>query len=98
MINRDVANDYVATELKTDRFVTPASFDRIARIGISERSTARIRRGISQGIVLCLRARLVAVTHESFPPDPTRPQDRNVFEILAPDQAVVKMAVTKVLI
>jgi len=96
--NRDIANDDVVTEFKTDRLVTPARLDGISRIWITEWSTSRIGRRVSERGVLFLCARLTARAHKSLAPDLSRPKDRNVLEVLTPDQAVVKVAVTKVLI
>src|SRR6267142_6554741 len=96
--DRDIANEYVPAKFKTDRFVAPTGLNRVAGVRITKGSASGIRRSIAERIVLLLRARLTATAHQTLAPDPTRTKNRNVFEVLAPDQTVVPVAVAKVLI
>src|SRR6185503_3723390 len=96
--NTDIANDHVAAELQTDRFVAPTGFDRVARIWITERTRLGIRSLLLERIVLFFRARLAAASNQSLSPNPTWTKYRDVFQVLTPDQAVVPVAVAEVLI
>ena len=49
-------------------------------------------------IVLFFRARLAAASDQSLSPNPSWSKYGDVFQVLAPDQAVVPVAVTEVLI
>ena len=98
MKDRDVANNYIATELERDRLVGPTRLDCISRIRVTKR-LFRFRGARSiQSIILLWRARLVAASHEAFAPDRSRPENGNIRQVLAPDQTVVPMAVTEILI
>ena len=85
-------------EFQTDRFVSPTGLDCVARVWITERTGFRIGALFLECVVLFFGARLAAGPHQSFSPDATGTEDRDVFEVLAPDQTVVPMTVTEVLI
>src|SRR5207237_5924650 len=53
---------------------------------------------VAQRVVLFLRARLRAAAHKSLAVDESGAEYGNVFESLAPDEAVVPVAVSEVLI
>src|SRR5262249_14986071 len=96
--DRNVANDYVAAKLQTDRLVPPAGFDRVARVRITKRRLGFAGAGTIQNVILLLCGRLVAAAHRTFAVNQSRSKDGDILEVLAPDQTVVPMAVTKILI
>ena len=98
MKDRDVANEHVATILESYRFVPPTRFDCISRIRITERSLRFVCSIRIQRIVLLLRARLSTSAHETFPPDHSRSKNRNVRQVLAPNQTVMPVGMTEILI
>src|SRR6185503_1644260 len=77
---------------------TPAHLDCIALVRITKRRRLRIGSDIGEGIILFFCARLIAGADQAFSPDASWSGYRNVFEVLTPDQTVVPVAVTKVLI
>src|SRR5262249_3502581 len=83
---------------QTDRLVSPAGLHRIARVRITKRTGFRIGSQLFECVVLFLRARLAAGAHESLAPDPAWSKYGNVLEVLAPDQTVVPVTMTEVLI
>lgn len=98
MKNRNVPDENIAAELETDRLISPAWCDCITGIWISERTGVRRPRNVCQRIVLFLSPRLIAAPHQAFSPDSARTEDRYIIEVLSPDQTVMPVTVTKVLI
>src|SRR5919106_2576601 len=97
MQDADIANEHVAREFQTDRFVSPPVFHGVARIWIAKRRDLRIVGHVGERVVLLFCARLVATTDQTLSPDSSRTEDRDVFQVLAPNQTVPEVAVTKVL-
>src|SRR5205809_5746694 len=98
MEDRDVTNHDIATEFQTDRFVAPSWLDGITGVGIAKGSRSRVFGSLGQRVVLLTRARLRSAAHQAFAPNQPRAENRNVLEVFAPDQTVVPVAMTKVLI
>src|SRR3989442_10087087 len=94
----DVANNDVAAEPEADRFISPAGPNGVARVGITEWRLWFAGARIIQRVDLFLRARLRAAAHQSTAPDTTRTENGNVLEVLAPNQTVVPVTVTEILI
>src|SRR5207244_12152148 len=76
MQNRDIANDYVAAKLKTNRFVSPSRLDCIARIRITKRSLRFAGARRIQRVVLLRCARLRAAANQTLAPNHSPTADR----------------------
>ena len=98
MEDADITDNDVAREFEADGFVSPTGLDCVARIWITERTGFRIGSLFLECIVLFFRTRLAAASYQSLSPDATGTKDRDVLEVLAPDQTVVPVTVTEVLI
>ena len=90
--------DLVINYASNEAAASQTRLDCIARIRITERRLWFIGARSIQRIILLLGTRLITAAHETFAPDFSRSEDRNVSQILAPNQAVVPMTVAKVLI
>src|SRR2546430_1586399 len=98
MENRYVANQHIATKLQRDRFVSPTWFDGIALTRKTKGADARLSGKIGQCGILFRSARLTPESHETSPPDAARTENRNVFEVLTPNQTVVPVAMTEIIV
>ena len=94
----DIANDDIARQLQRYRFVSPTRLNCIARIRIAPRAGFWIGALLLECVVLFFGARLAATAHQSLSPDAAGSENRDVFEVLAPNQTVVPVAVTEVLV